>query len=185
MKNIRNLVCVLAVFVALSFSQTALAASAWQNVKSGAKSSSSESSESTPLRPSSSVPSTLSEAGLESLFEKHEGKMVLVNFFATWCPPCKEEIPGLISIAKERGQEIAIIGLSVDQNPKLLPDFLKEYGINYEVYVADSGLRQIFKVKTIPHNAIFDSEGEVVMNSSGYISEKRINDLIDKHGRNN
>ncbi len=123
---------------------------------------------------------TISLDGLEKVLEEHAGKIVLINFFATWCPPCKEEIPGLVSIARKRGKEVVIVGLSVDQKPELLPDFIKEYNINYDVYVADAEVRKTFEVKTIPHNAVFDQEGEIVANESGYVSEREVNNFIDK-----
>ncbi len=129
---------------------------------------------------SGGIPQRIGVAGLEKILEENKGKAVFVNFFATWCPPCKKEIPSLVSVARQRGDEVVIIGLSVDQKPELLPDFLKQYGIKYQVYVADNELRQLFKVRVIPHNAMFDKDGEVLSNTAGLISEGELNAAIDK-----
>ncbi len=126
------------------------------------------------------VPKRIGVDGLERILEQHSGKVILINFFATWCPPCKKEIPDLVSLARKRSQEVVVIGLSIDKKPQLLPAFLREYGVKYEVYVADSELQRLFEVRSIPHNAMFDTEGELVANESGLVTERELNKFIDK-----
>ncbi len=126
------------------------------------------------------APKRIGVDGFERLLEQHKGKIVLVNFFATWCPPCKKELPHLVSVARKRSKDIVVIGLSVDKKPQLLPPFLKTYGVKYAVYVADSELQRLFKVRSIPHNAMFDKDGELVANESGLVTERELNKFIDK-----
>ncbi len=122
---------------------------------------------------------TLDLAGLETLLNEHRGKVVVVNFFATWCPPCREEIPGLVEISKERAEDVVIIGLSVDKTVTPLPKFLEQYGVTYEVVRAHTDIQQLFAVNSIPHNVVLNKEGDIVANESGFVTKKQLNDFID------
>ncbi len=129
---------------------------------------------------SQKVVKNINKDSLLKFIEQKKGKIVLVNFFATWCPPCKKEIPGLVSLAKKRSKDVVIVGLSFDKNPALLPDFIKEYKIQYDVFLADAGIQDLFNVTSIPHNAVFDKNGEIVANEGGYVSENELNKFFDK-----
>jgi thiol-disulfide isomerase/thioredoxin len=64
----------------------------------------------------------------------YKGKVVLVNFWATWCGPCKEEIPDFVKIYDQyKDKGFVILGVSVDDSPEQLQAFMKEYGMNYPV----------------------------------------------------
>ncbi len=123
---------------------------------------------------------TINMASLESMLEKHSGKVVVVNFFATWCPPCREEIPGLVELVKERSEDVVVIGLSVDETVAPLPSFMKKFNMNYEVVRADAEIQQLFKVRSIPHNVVFNKKGDIVANESGYVTKEQLSAFIDK-----
>ncbi len=114
----------------------------------------------------------------QEVINQHKGKIILVNFFATWCPPCREEIPGLVSIANNMPNDVVVIGLSVDEDVKKVLPFVKEMKINYPLYLAELSLAQSFKVHTIPHNLIYDQKGKLVANASGFVSEEELNKFI-------
>ncbi len=118
-------------------------------------------------------------ADLQSEVEKHKGKVVVVNFFATWCPPCREEIPGLVSVASKRNEDVVVLGISVDESRKPLPAFMEKFKINYPVYMSALELAQRFKVRSIPHNIVYDTKGKVVANAAGTVTEKELDDFID------
>ena len=103
----------------------------------------------------------------------YEGKIVLVNFWATWCGPCRYEIPALVEMSAEYDPEqVAIIGISIDQGPaeRVLPligEFVERLAINYPV-VHDGQhelLRAFYKKSLrrmgVPLTFIFDREGRV------------------------
>ena len=73
---------------------------------------------------------------LTSIVAQHKGKVVMLNFFATWCPPCREEIPDLVSLAPKYEGKVVIVGLSVDEDASTLPAFLKRLKVDYPVYRA-------------------------------------------------
>ncbi len=123
---------------------------------------------------------TVNIATLESMLEKHQGKVVVVNFFATWCPPCREEIPGLVELTKERGKDIVVIGLSVDETAGPLPSFIKKFDMNYEVVRASADVQRLFEVRSIPHNVVFNKKGDIVANESGFVTKEQLSAFIDK-----
>ncbi len=114
-----------------------------------------------------------------NLLTANEGKIILVNFFATWCPPCREEIPDIVKIRNEFPEdEVVIIGLSLDENPALLPDFMKEHAINYPVYVSSIDLAYAYGVQSIPHNIVYDKNLKPLHNYPGIISYDDVKMMI-------
>ncbi|MBD3373305.1 MAG: redoxin domain-containing protein [Candidatus Coatesbacteria bacterium] len=68
----------------------------------------------------------------------HRGAVVVVNFFATWCGPCRAEIPDLIELNREYGDELVLVGVSLDDTADVLPGFIAETGIDYPVLHLDA-----------------------------------------------
>lgn len=117
---------------------------------------------------------------LQSIVDSNKGKVIFINFFATWCPPCREEIPGLNALAKHyKDSEVMFIGLSVDKSAELVKPFVEELSINYPVYIAQSDAVYVYGVKSIPHNSIYDHKGDLVVNAPGYLQEEEIKKYID------
>ena len=87
----------------------------------------------------SSAPGTATEIagplrrGGEFVLSDHRGVPVVVNFFATWCGPCREEIPALSRLEREFGGELVLVGVSVDDDAAALDEFIADQGIDYPV----------------------------------------------------
>lgn len=123
---------------------------------------------------------SLTRESLEKLVAANKGKVVLVNFFAVWCPPCREEIPGLISIYKDYGKDkLLIIGASLDEDEKALEKYMKKVGINYPVKKATVELAQTVSVTGIPHLLIFDGKGEIAANQGGLVPENELREFLN------
>ena len=113
----------------------------------------------------------LDEAGLKQLITQRNGKMLLLNVWATWCEPCREEFPDLIKLASNyKNSNVEIVGLSADYpdevNAKIIP-FLEKYQCNFEVYVQnfknDEKLIQLLNRQwsgALPATFIFDQDGK-------------------------
>ena len=73
--------------------------------------------------------------GVDVKLESFKGKVILVNFWATWCPPCKVEIPDLVELQKQYPDDLVVLGFSTDDSPEDLKKFATEYKINYPLLV--------------------------------------------------
>lgn len=91
-------------------------------------------------------------------------KAVLINFWATWCPPCREEIPDLIELQKEYGgRGFTILGVDVDESKKKVASFVQKTGINYPILLDDgSVVAERYGVVGIPTSVLILSDGTVV-----------------------
>ncbi len=102
------------------------------------------------------------------------GKVVVVNFWATWCDPCREEIPDFVQLHKEyRGRGLEIVGVSMDTGKEeRVRAFAMKFGIEYPIVVADIHVARQWLVQGIPRTFIIDREGKVA---------QRIVGVTDKH----
>ena len=91
------------------------------------------------------------------------GKVVFVNFWATWCPPCREEIPDLIRLQDKYRDDVVILGISEDEAPpETVRAFAAKYGVNYFVAMTTPELAKVFRgVAALPTTFVIDREGKV------------------------
>lgn len=110
-------------------------------------------------------------SGKEVSSSEFDGKALFITFFATWCPPCIEEIPTLIKLQnKYEGDGFSVLGLSVDQGgSKTVRKLIEKKSINYPVLFADSITMQKFGgVYGIPVSFLVNKKGHVVKKYTGY-----------------
>ena len=100
------------------------------------------------------------------------GKVTRVNFWATWCGPCRVEIPALIKLQARYPDHLQIIGVSADEGPvQVVEDFATAYGINYPIVMSTPELNRAFPgVMALPTSFIIDPEGRVVQTHIGLIN---------------
>jgi thiol-disulfide isomerase/thioredoxin len=92
------------------------------------------------------------------------GKVVVVDFWATWCGPCREEIPGYIALQKKYGADkLAIVGVSLDQaGPGVVKAFMEKHGVNYPMVMGDdAAVAQFGGVEAIPTTFLIDRSGQI------------------------
>jgi thiol-disulfide isomerase/thioredoxin len=107
--------------------------------------------------------------------EDFAGKVLLVNFWATWCPPCRKEIPALIKIHdKYKDKGFSVIGISMDEGGRrVVEKFVEKLEINFPVFIGNAKIGRGFGgVMGIPVTFLVDREGNLVKRLDGYISEK-------------
>jgi len=97
------------------------------------------------------------------------GKVVLVNIWATWCPPCLKEIPTLVQWQQEFGaQELQVIGISMDDSPGPAQAMMKKLGINYPLFMGDDELAKTFGgVLGLPRSFLINRDGRIVARIEG------------------
>ncbi|WP_046744508.1 TlpA family protein disulfide reductase [Kordia zhangzhouensis] len=121
--------------------------------------------------------------GKQINFQQMEGEVVLVNFWATWCPPCIAEMPSLQELYADYGKRIKFLFVANDQ-PQKVSSFLKENGYNLPVYYAKSEVPKELYSRSIPATFLIDDQGNIVMKeigSSNWNSQnvrKQIDELI-------
>ncbi|HUJ33170.1 MAG TPA: TlpA disulfide reductase family protein [Candidatus Acidoferrum sp.] len=100
------------------------------------------------------------------------GKVVLLNFWATWCPPCREEIPEMIDLATRYKDRLQVIGVSMDDGPEdEVRDFAKQIGMNYPVVMwSREMVREYGGVPALPTSFVISPEGRVVQKHVGLYS---------------
>ena len=100
------------------------------------------------------------------------GKVVLVNFWATWCGPCREEIPYLVQLAARYPDHLTVIGVSEDAGgADLVAAFAAQYGVNYPVVMSTPEIKRAFPgVVALPTSFVVDPEGRIVESHVGLIS---------------
>lgn len=99
------------------------------------------------------------------------GKVVILDFWATWCGPCRLEIPGFIELKRQYAEKgLVVIGVSVDQDgAKAVKPFMAKMGINYPVVLGDEKIVSAFGgVEAIPTTFIIDRNGKIIRKHLGY-----------------
>ena len=101
---------------------------------------------------------------------KDQGKVVLLNFWATWCGPCKAEIPGFVELQAQYKDKLTIIGYSVDDTPELAKKYAEEYKINYPILLGEGkeDVQDAYgPIWGIPASFIISKDGKVCRKHMG------------------
>ena len=104
-----------------------------------------------------------------------KGKVVIVNFWATWCPPCRAEIPDLIELQNKYKDQLQIIGISDDDDPPaVVKKWAVDHKMNYPIVMSTDALRKTFTgVAALPTSFIVNRESKVVMRHVGMLTAAR------------
>ena len=112
------------------------------------------------------------------------GRIVVVNFWATWCAPCREEMPLLqASQQKYRNKFVQIVGIGIDSEPKIR-QFTAEYGILYPILIADSGALELMRklgneAGALPYTVILDRDGAIAYRRLGLLKQPDFHKVLD------
>ena len=115
----------------------------------------------------------------------YRGKWVLVNFWATWCPPCRKEIPDLINLQNSH-KDLVVIGIAMDYaSGKVVADFVRKEGINYPIVLGnDEVVSQIGDMEALPTTYLYNPTGRKVATQEGPVTRQDIESYIkSKQGR--
>ena len=111
--------------------------------------------------------------GKRSIFSDYKGKVLILDFYATWCVPCRDSVPHLIGLQKQyEGQGLQVIGLNVGGpgDEQEVPAFAKEFDIQYPLAKPDDDLVSLLLSDSdaIPQTFVFDRQGQLVQRFVGY-----------------
>ncbi len=122
-------------------------------------------------------------AGKEVSLASLKGKVVVVDFWATWCGPCRVEIPGYIEMQKKYGKDgVVIIGVSLDQKgPKHVQKFVEQNAMNYTIVMGDSDTVAAFGgFDSIPTTFLISRDGKILHEKSGAMSHEQYEAVLKK-----
>jgi thiol-disulfide isomerase/thioredoxin len=122
--------------------------------------------------------------GRPQALEQWRGKVLVVNFWATWCAPCREEIPAFIRAQERWGTKgLQIVGIAIDEKDKVRP-YAAELRINYPILIG--GLDGIELARQagnrlggLPFTVVFDRQGQVVHSQLGGVNEQKLNAVLE------
>lgn len=117
--------------------------------------------------------------GNEISLSDYQGNVVVLNFWATWCPPCRQEIPGFIEVyEKYKDQGMVILGVSVDsKGPMVVKQFADKYEINYPLAMATQKMYNDYDPgEYIPATFIIDRQGKIQDKHVGFLDKERLED---------
>ena len=116
-----------------------------------------------------------------------DGKVILLNFWATWCPPCKREIPAFIELQEKYAQQgFQIIGVAID-DPDSVQDYADTMGINYPVLPGNLGAIEISRkygnrIDGLPYSVFINREGIVTHTINGELTKTHALEILNKLG---
>jgi thiol-disulfide isomerase/thioredoxin len=129
-------------------------------------------------------PAAFSAAALDGTswsLENERGKVVLINFWATWCPPCRQETPDLVRTAEQYASRgLAVVGVSMDEGEAdVIHRFVRDYRVPYTIVRPTAGQPIPFSVQALPTSFLLDRRGRIAKTYVGAVSEAVLKTDID------
>ncbi|WP_286926691.1 MULTISPECIES: TlpA family protein disulfide reductase [Lysinibacillus] len=116
-------------------------------------------------------------------FEKYKGKVLIVNFWASWCGPCQDEVPDLKAFYNQKGDNVELLAINATANDSYnnVLKFLENYKLNFPIFLdGDGTLQKSFEVINYPTTFIFDAEGALKYTIKGQINQQELKKIISE-----
>lgn len=118
---------------------------------------------------------------LRQIIDSSKGRVLVINYWATWCAPCVQEFPGLIALRQRYPEsDLHLVAISVDYNIRPVENFVKKREINFPVYLDNGEISEMLSIKSIPRTIIYSRSGEKILDHLGYISEESFIHVVDR-----
>jgi cytochrome c biogenesis protein CcmG, thiol:disulfide interchange protein DsbE len=120
--------------------------------------------------------------GQTTSLREFEGEPLVVNFWASWCPPCIAEMPEFEQVHLARGDEVRFIGLNTQDTLEQAEQLAERTGVSYDLGLdPDGALFNDFEVIAMPSTYLVNAAGAVVARHAGILTAQQLEDLIDEH----
>ena len=122
--------------------------------------------------------------GRQQQFSQWDDKVVLLNFWATWCPPCRREMPDFIEVYTQyKDKDFIVIGVGIDDEDRIA-DFVKKLAVNYPILVGGQAAMQVSyrygnNSGALPYSIIIDKKGIIRFRAGGLISRSKLISQIE------
>lgn len=109
------------------------------------------------------------------------GRVVVLNFWASWCQPCIKEMPGLISLRNGFPEaELTVVGLSLDVTAQAAQNFANKNKINFPIFLDGGDVGSTFKVESIPRIMVFDRSGQKAFDHVGFLDSASLRHIVER-----
>jgi len=120
---------------------------------------------------------TLDGTGEASLAD-HQGKWILLNFWASWCEPCRTEAPAIEKFSKDN-PDVVVIGMDTEDLSGDAQDFVREFGLTYEMlHDGDGDRKDAYGIFALPETFLIDPDGKLALIQRGPVDEKFLNEQV-------
>lgn len=134
--------------------------------------------------PPSGVIQSADDDAFTAMLAGQSGRVVVVNLWASWCAPCRAEMPLLQQAADESGDSVVILGVVSNDQLPAAEEFLADVGVRYpNIFDTDGSIARALDVSAYPTTYVFGGDGELRARVNGGISEQRLAGLVDAAGR--
>jgi cytochrome c biogenesis protein CcmG/thiol:disulfide interchange protein DsbE len=120
--------------------------------------------------------------GNEASLSDYAGSVVLVNFWATWCPPCRDEIPHFEEASRMyRDEGLVVLGVNFQESAAEVEPFVERLGVTYPILLDESGrVAKEYRAVGLPTSVLVDRDGVIQVRHSGYLSEGQLERYLSK-----
>lgn len=117
--------------------------------------------------------------GAEHAIQPGDGKVYVLNFWATWCPPCRAEFPEMDQFAKAHKDRVAFYALNVQESGDKVQGFLQDNGYTLPVLLdRDGRAARLYSVRAIPTTVILDEKGHVLLRQEGMATARQLEEAL-------
>jgi peroxiredoxin len=115
--------------------------------------------------------------------EDYRGKIVLLNFWATWCAPCRLEMPAFQSSAEIYGDELAVVAINNAESPGDVQTFVTELGLTFDVLLdPEAEVQRLYSVRGYPTSVLIDADGIIRIQHIGLMTEDQLEGYLQELG---
>ena len=113
-------------------------------------------------------------------FADNRGKVLVVNYWATWCPPCRFETPGLVNVANEfKDRGVEMVGVTMDEDLGVVPPFVEKYGLKYPILLPGLDPNLSPDETALPTTFLYDKSGRLAKKYTGIVLESTLRSDIE------
>ena len=125
--------------------------------------------------------STVTIPGYDPAAATPYGQITVVNFWASWCAPCREEMPYLTGLAETYAdRDVVVVGINIDDQPEDALAFAEEFEVDYPLVLAEDGARRAWGLRGQPETFVVDADGTVASHVPGPVDDGTLRPVLDQ-----